>query len=267
MERIGVCPVCHKGQLLKHEDKYQCNYVDENQRFCNFFIYKSYSNKIVSPEMLFDLIHHYETKYIKDFKKDTGESFEASLHILNGFVRLRFKEEYLDDVTCVNCNSKILRTPNGFGCEEYFNKRCGMFIYKSYNGIELIEEDVKRLVSGGTTSFIDGFISNTGEKFAAKLFVSDFNFKVQFDYTIGSCPKCKSGSICRMNKFYGCSNYLSDLKCDFIIWPTIFGYKTTFDDVELLLQGLNSEKKNFTWKDKTFEGYLSINEEFKCIII
>src|SRR5690606_226601 len=129
--------------------------------------------------------------------------------------------------------------------------KCGMFIYKSYNGVVLTEDQVKLLVSGLSSSFID-FTSNDGNKFSARLYVNDLDFQVLFDYTIGSCPKCETGSILKMDKFFGCSNFLSDKKCDFIIWPSIFGYMLSFKDVEALLAGNTTDIISFLWNDKKF---------------
>src|SRR5690606_33609053 len=255
MKRIGTCPLCHKGQILEFEDKLQCNYVAYDQQICNFFIYKSYSKKLITPEMLFDILHNYQTKFYNDFVNETGQKFEAALKIVNGYLSYHFKDQIINGVKCVSCDGNILRTLQGFGCENYFNRKCGMFIYKSYNGVVLTEDQVKLLVSGLSSSFID-FTSNEGNKFSAKLYVNDLDFQILFDYTIGSCPKCETGSILKMEKFFGCSNFLSDKKCDFIIWPSIFGYMLSFEDVEELLVGNSTEVKSFEWKDKKFEGML-----------
>lgn len=266
MNRIGTCPICNNGQILEFEDKFQCNYVAHNQHICNFFIYKSYSKKLITPEMLFDLLHNYETKFYNDFINESGHKFEAALKIVNSYITYQFKNQVLNNVKCVSCNGNILRTAQGFGCENYFNRKCGMSIYKSYNGIELTDENVKLLVSGKSTPFID-FASNEGIKFSAKLFVNDIDFQVLFDYAIGICPKCETGSILKMEKFFGCNNFLSEIKCDFIIWPSIFGYKLSIEDVEVLLAGKSTEVKSFEWKDKKFEGILSLDSDFKFKVI
>src|SRR5690606_40356097 len=112
------------------------------------------------------------------------------------------------------------------------------------------------------TSFLN-FTTKQGINFQAKLFVNDSTFQVQFDYSLGDCPKC-NGSVLKMEKFFGCTNYLSDLRCDFIIWPSIFGYNLSTNDVEILLRGDQTDVKSFRWKDKDFEGRLSLDENFKC---
>ena len=40
-----------------------------------------------------------------------------------------------------------------------------MFVYSSYNGVNLTEEHVKLLVSGEMTPFISNFLSNSGKYF------------------------------------------------------------------------------------------------------
>ena len=262
MKRVGICPICNKGELLEFEDKFQCNFVENNKHLCNFFIYKSYSKKIITPEMLFDLLHNYETKYYSDFVDDKGENFEAALKIVHGYINYKFRNQIVDNLRCINCDGEILRTKQGWGCENYFNRKCGMFIYRSYNGIAMTEDNVRLLVSGNSTPFLN-FTSKQGINFHAKLFVNDSTFQVQFDYSLGDCPKC-NGSVLKMEKFFGCTNYLSDIKCDFIIWPSIFDYNLSFIDVEILLRGDQTDVKSFSWKDKDFEGRLSLDENFKC---
>lgn len=267
MKKIGTCPICNKGKLLEFEDKFQCNFMHSDQNFCNFFIYKSYSGKNLSLEMVLDLILHHQTKFYCDFINESGEKFEAALKISNGFIVFKFKDQILGNCRCVNCNGEIYRTVKGFGCENYFLKRCGMFVYSSYNGVILTEEHVRHLVSGENTPFISNFLSNSGTYFSAKLYVDDSDFRVLFDYKIGDCPKCKFGSIMKMEKFYGCSNFLSDIKCDFIIWPSIFGYEISFLDVEIILSGDSTESKSFQWNSKSFEGCLSLDESLKLRVI
>lgn len=266
MNRIGTCPICNNGQILEFEDKFQCNYVGYDHQLCNFFIYKSYSKKTITPEMLFDLLHNYETKFYSDFINESGNKFEAALKIVNGYITYLYKNQIINDVSCVSCDGNILRTAHGFGCENYFNRKCGMFIYKSYNRVELTDDNVKLLVTGKSTPFLE-FTSNEGIKFSAKLYVNDIDFQVHFDYAIGSCPKCETGSILKMEKFFGCNNFLSDIKCDFIIWPSIFGYMLSFEDVEALLVGSSTEVKSFEWKDKKFEGMLTLDNDFKCKVL
>ena len=120
MKRIGICPICHQGQLLEFEDKFQCNFMHSNQNFCNFFIYKTYSGKNLNLEMVLDLILNHETKFYSDFINDSGKKFEAALKISNGFVVFKFKDQVLENSRCVNCNGEIYRVPKGFGCENYF---------------------------------------------------------------------------------------------------------------------------------------------------
>src|SRR5690606_8554136 len=169
MNRIGTCPICNNGHILEFEDKFQCNYVGYDHLLCNFFIYKSYSKKTITPEMLFDLLHNYETKFYSDFINESGNKFEAALKIVNGYITYLYKNQIINDVSCVSCDGNILRTAHGFGCENYFNRKCGMFIYKSYNRVELTDDNVKLLVTGKSTPFLE-FTSNEGIKFSAKLY-------------------------------------------------------------------------------------------------
>ena len=78
--------------------------------------------------MLFDLLHNYETKIYSDFVDDKGEKFEAALKIVHGYINYKFRNQIVDNVKCVNCDGEILRTKQGWGCENN-QKASGKKIY------------------------------------------------------------------------------------------------------------------------------------------
>ncbi|WP_203965406.1 topoisomerase C-terminal repeat-containing protein, partial [Capnocytophaga stomatis] len=82
--------------------------------------------------------------------------------------------------------------------------------------------------------------------------------------SLGTCPKCKKGSVFEGKKSFSCSEYKNG--CNFTIWKTIAGKTITQKQVqELLTKGKTSNLKGFKSKaGKSFEAKLKLeNFEIK----
>ncbi len=86
---------------------------------------------------------------------------------------------YGDEVgTCPVCSGKVLRGKYNYGCT---GKDCKLRV-----GINICRRDipiaeVKRLLTEGSTSLLDGFISKSGKRFSAKLVLKDGAAVFSFD--------------------------------------------------------------------------------------
>ena len=82
---------------------------------------------------------------------------------------------------------------------------------------------------------------------------------------LGSCPKCKQGSVRENTKAYGCSRYREG--CDFTIWKTVARKKLTEKQAkELLEKGKTTRLKGFTAKSgKKFDAVLKFDADFKVV--
>lgn len=266
LNQLGTCPVCNKGSMLEYEYKIQCNYF-KGDHFCNFTIWKEYFKKEISSDNISTLILGKETEIIPDFLNSNGKTFSASLFIDNGTVVPKFKNIPLNDCNCANCGGVIYKISKGYACENFYKNTCAMIVYNTYAGVKIKDDVAKVLVNGNTTDFIDGFVSQKGTPFSAKLFINDQTFKVVFDYKIGNCPKCHTGEIFKKDKFFGCSNFFNEVKCDFIIWTSILGYNLSFDDVSILISGNETSEIKFNWNGKESYGKLKLDDQFKCKVI
>lgn len=86
---------------------------------------------------------------------------------------------------------------------------------------------------------------------------------------IGTCPKC-GGHVVNAKKFYKCENYKSDsgIMCDFTLPGTLCHTDIEVEDVERLLNGEETEEKEFTWKSgKTGSAKLRLDDEGKLVFI
>lgn len=89
-ETIGICPCCKKGQLLDKGKFYGCS---EYKSGCKFSINKVIAGKKLSEGNIKMLLEKGETGYIKGFKSNAKNSFEAALLINNGRVTFKFKNK------------------------------------------------------------------------------------------------------------------------------------------------------------------------------
>lgn len=266
LNQLGTCPVCNKGLMLEYEYKIQCNYSKDDD-FCNFTIWKKYFKKYISSDCISALILGKETEIIPDFLNSAEKSFSASLFIENGTVVPKFHNIALNDANCANCGGDIYKISKGYACENFYKNTCAMIVYNSYAGVNITDDLARILVNGDTTNFIDGFVSQKGTPFSAKLYINDQTFKVVFDYKIGSCPKCNTGDIFKKDKFFGCSNFFSEIRCDFIIWTSILGYNLSFEDVSNLISGNETQEIKFNWNAKESSGKLKLDDHLKCKVI
>jgi DNA topoisomerase-3 len=84
--------------------------------------------------------------------------------------------------------------------------------------------------------------------------------------SLGSCPKCGTGSIYEGQKSFYCSRYKED--CKFSIWNEIAKATITKTDVKALLSGKLTKPKTMTSKvGKTFTASLKFDEEFKTVFV
>lgn len=261
-----VCPVCKKGTLFQSQNSFTCNHFDENSKICNFSILKNYFSKELTIDDILQLVSTGETNVFNDLKNQKGDFFSAKLGIVNGYISPIFENNTLKDTKCANCEGDIFITKKGYACENFFNNSCQMFVYRTYNDVNIDEKTASILINGGTTAFFHNLKNHKGDFFSAKLFIDENTFKVAFDYSLGNCPKCNDGIIKKRNAVYGCSNYFTDVKCDFGIFHTIFSYEVSFDDVELLINGNKTDIKSFDWNNKKSSGSLYLDENFKCKI-
>ncbi len=90
-------------------------------------------------------------------------------------------------IKCPICGGDLTTTSFGYGCSNYFNEqiKCGFSVGK-IAGVDLSEEDFKKLMTEGKTGVIDGFVGKNKKPFKAALVMTkDENGKptVNFDFS------------------------------------------------------------------------------------
>jgi DNA topoisomerase-3 len=114
------------------------------------------------------------------FKSDFEKTLREWVNIINTRVA-RTAQSYanmLDGVRCPLCRSTIHTTDDGFVCAKH--KDGGKFAISVICGKTISEQQLRKLLTDGSTALIKGFKKKDGTKFNAKLKLE--NGKLAFDY-------------------------------------------------------------------------------------
>ncbi len=153
---------------------------------------------------------------------------------------------------CPLCGGSVLKKKAFYVCERYKadTDPCTFCIPQELAGTAVTEEDLALLLSGSpagpkTLTLKDGFR-------VRRLLVLDSRGRLDLQKTpestrdLGACPLCLKGIIHEGPNYYLCSR--KDEGCPFVQSKVVLGAEITPDDMEALLQGRPSGKKEFTWK-------------------
>lgn len=279
------CPDCG-GDILVKMSGYGCaNYSQTDENSCKFYIGKTIAGKNISPQVATDILNgKFET--LRGFKGKTGKKFDARLILKKneetGRTEVVFDFDnvdpnYLADVVCPDCGSKIIKTNFGFACERYFDKenKCD-FVLGEIASKKLTDVDAKELLADGHTKTLRGFKGKSGKKFDACLVLKKNEetgkHEVSFDFDNVEakeikdvkCPIC-GGKIVVTPFGYGCSNYNKDdpdNSCKFNIGQ-VAGVKLKEAQVkELLTNGITDTISGFKSKKGTkFDAKLTLSKD------
>lgn len=267
MESIGLCPICHKGQIVKGSIGYACNYFKSMYDKCSFNIYHTYFSKVITDDIVKDLLEKGETEVFTDLQKKDGTPFSASLKIQDGVIKPIFANEKLK-TPCPVCGGNVEVMLSGYACENYHKKACKLFIPNKICDRQIPQEAVEMLLNGEKTPFMNGFKRNDGDEFESRLYLTS-ELNVAFSNSVSTCPKC-GGEIYSGKKAYNCSNYKNEnVKCDFVVWKEISGRNIGIEEVVALCQNKETEVLS-GFKDKEgnlIDRKLIVNNDFKVKLV
>lgn len=269
--KLGICPKCKKGEIVKGSIGYSCNYFKNIDDKCTFNIYKEYFGKEITEDIALQIIEKGETEVFSDLIKKDGNIFSASLKYEDGFIRPHFKNTNLQ-TKCPACGSDVEILISGYACSNYLKKNddenhlCNVFIPKIVAGRTINSEEAEMLLTEKKTPFLDGFFNKNGKAFSSRLFFKK-NGGVSFDPVLCKCPKC-GGNMYIGEKAYNCSNFHNEkIKCNFSIWREISYREITPEEAITLCEQKITPILKFSNKNGSFERKLTINDEFKIIMI
>ena len=268
-QKEWICPKCGKGKILKGANAYACNYFKSLDDKCDFRIYETYFGKEITDELVEQLISVQETEVFQDLKKKDGSTFSASLFYEDGFIKPKFRNKTLE-ISCPICQGQIEETPFAYVCEnalEKENTSCSLYISKVIAKHRLSSKELEELLTQShTSSFISDFEDGEGENFSARLLLEEG--KIIFNSLVCKCPKCGDGDLRVTKKSYSCSNW-KNKSCDFSIWREISFREITPEEIKVLCEDkITPVLKGFKAKDgKKYDGKLSLNDDFKIVIV
>ena len=91
-EALGLCPVCHKGQVYVLDRAYACENAVSKEKSCSFRVSKTILRREIPKEQVQKLITTGKTDLLSKFVSKKGRPFSAHLKLENGKVGFEFAE-------------------------------------------------------------------------------------------------------------------------------------------------------------------------------
>jgi DNA topoisomerase III len=89
-EALGLCPICHKGQVYVLDRAYACENAVSKEKTCTFRISKNILHRDIPVEQVQKLIATGKTDLLPKFVSKKGRPFSAHLKLENGKVGFEF---------------------------------------------------------------------------------------------------------------------------------------------------------------------------------
>ena len=183
MDIIGTCPLCGKS-VVKGKYGYSCTGYKEG---CKFHINDYMCNKTISVKTAKALLAGETVGPIEGFTSKKGNTFTASLKIIDGKVEFVFPEKgEKTSVTseeigkCPLCGKPVYQKNGFYGCSGY-QDGCKFSFNKVICGREIDVDTAKELLENKAIGPLNGFYSKDGDKmFSAALVIKDG--KVRFSF-------------------------------------------------------------------------------------
>ena len=182
------CPKC-SGKVVENYRKFQC-------QKCDFTIWKVMSSREFAPEEIETLITTKAVGPLQGFRSRLGRPFAAAMKLSPEFkAEFDFGSDGADGEevdfsdleplgACPKCNSRVFELPMAYTCEKSVgpNKNCdfrsGKIILQQTVGLE----QMKKLLTTGSTDLLTDFISNKNRRKFSAFLVRDPSGKVVFKF-------------------------------------------------------------------------------------
>ena len=179
-ENLNYTIICPKCGVQMHEFRLgqKCS-----NRKCTFWIPREIRQKVLTREIIKELVEKKETGIIEGFhKRGYSQTFAARLYITDNW-KIKFRLDDESDIKCPKCNENLARFERGYRCMD--NKKCDYVLWNRFGGRQLTYDQMIMLLTEKRTDVIKGFISKkNGKKYAARIIMEsggalkfDFNHK------------------------------------------------------------------------------------------
>ena len=171
-----ICPKCGRRMYMFRLGQ-RCS-----NKECTFWIPREIRQKVLTHEIMRELVENRETGVIQGFhKRGYSQTFEARLYISDNW-KIKFRLHDEPDIKCPKCNAKmVVRFERGYRCED--EEKCGFVLWNRFGGKQLTEDQMIMLLTKRKTGVIKGFISKkNGKKYSAGIIMGDDAvLRVHFD--------------------------------------------------------------------------------------
>ena len=162
---LGDCPLCEKGKVVGTPKAYGCSQWKETN--CKFVIWKEIAKKPISESMVKTLLTKEKTSVIKGFKSKAGKPFNAALKLNEGRVEFEFEQTFVG--ACPLCEGAVTETLKAYSCSKWRETGCKFVVWKEIAKRKITLNEAKSLLLNGKLDTLEGFKSNQGKAFSAKL--------------------------------------------------------------------------------------------------
>jgi len=189
-----VCPKCGKGPFIENVRQFKC-------RECGWSLWKSLASRPLERAEIKELLEKKKVGPLEGFRSRFGKSFAAMLLLDEELKpKFSFSEEGNEEAAaqlqqaeaiapCPLCKTGTIREGmNAFVCDQTLTKKCSFRMGKTILQQSITREQVVKLVEGGKTDLLTGFVSKKGRKFSA--FLKLEGKKVSFEFA----PRKKENS-------------------------------------------------------------------------
>ena len=206
------CPACHKV-IRENYRRFACT-------SCDFSISKTPGSRAFSIDEVEELLEKGEIGPLQGFRSKTGRPFNAILKIVRDGEKAGYKLEFdfgqvKEDETegeavdfsgkeplgsCPKCAGNVYEMPLAYVCEKSVSRprSCDFRSSRTILQLEIVPEQIKKLLSQGTTDLLAGFVSQrTKRAFKACLVLGkDGKFEFKFaEKKAATAEKTKSDAV------------------------------------------------------------------------
>jgi len=246
---VGKCPLC--GNDVKDLGKFYCceNRKKDDPNSCSVGFGKILLGHELSEEDVEDLLSGKSIGPYEFVSKDK-KKFKALVSIdrESGKLKSAFANESLGK--CPLCGGDVIEVGKGYICSKARKddpNACHFGIPHTVGGKKISKEDLKGLLSGGTTNVYE-IKTKTGKPWKVK-FKLDSSYKLEIVNAeerkeVGKCPRCQSPIIGTPSNFY-----CSKKECEWSFARRIKGATLTDQDLLDLLAGKRTREISFLWRN------------------
>ena len=182
------CPKCG-GEIVENYRRFACTK-------CDFSLPKHPGGRTFEVPEVEALLKDREIGPLDGFISKMGRPFASKLRLTDDF-KLEFdfgneekeKDEPIDTSVlsvvgqCPKCGSKVFDSPKGYICEKTLEKGCDFRIGKTILQQPISAEEVKKILTEGKSSELNGFVSNRTKRNFSAYLVLEKNGKVGFEFS------------------------------------------------------------------------------------